>query len=122
MQQHLTVAYVDEAGIKVEVDVDVSSFSLKNVPGGGTIEWRNQTARDVQPAGGGGGGGFLSKLVSDGLAAAARPAPRERPRRYRPAMTAAPAAVEEEAAAADTPEGDSPAVEAEDGSADPDSV
>ena len=119
--QHLNVSYVDEAGIEVKVDVDVSSFSLKNVPGGGTIEWRNQTARDVQPSAGG-GGGFLSKLVSDGLAAAARPAPRERPRRYRPAMTVAPTAVEEEAAAADTPEGDSPAVEAEDGSADPDSV
>lgn len=120
--QHLNVRYVDEAGIEVKVDIDVSSFSLKNVPGGGTIEWRNQTARDVQPAGGGGGGGFLSKLVSDGIAAAARPSPRERARRYRPAMTAAPDAVEEDAAAADAPEVDSPAAEAEDVAADPDSV
>lgn len=117
--QHLNVSYVDEAGIEVKVDIDVSSFSLKNVPGGGSIEWRNQAARDVQPAVG--GGGFLSKLVSDGLAAAARPAPRERPRRYRPAMDAAPAAVEE-ASAADTQEGDAPAVEARDVTADPDSV
>lgn len=105
--QHLNVSYVDEAGIEVKVDIDVSSFSLKNVPGGGSIEWRNQAARDVQPAGGGGGGGFLSKLVSDGIAAAARPSPRDKPRRYRPAVTAA-----------DAPEQGGPA-EVEDSSANP---
>lgn len=105
-KQHLTVTYVDEAGIEVRIDIDVSAFTLDNSAGGGSIKWRNQGAA-VQPSGGSVGGGFLGKLVSDGLAAAARPSPRDRPRRYRPAVTAA-----------DAPEQGGPA-EVEDSSADP---
>lgn len=103
VQQHLTVTYLDETGIKVEVDIDVAGFTLENSPGGGSIKWRSQGAGTAQPAGSGGAGGFLGKLVSDRLAAATRPAPRERPRRPRPAVTAP--------AAADQPDTNSPPAE-----------
>lgn len=118
MQEHLTVTYVDEAGIKIEVDIDVSGFTLENSPGGGSIKWRNQGAGST-PTTTAPGGGFLSKLMSDGFAAAARPTPRERPRRYRPAVTAT---TTEETSAVDDQEGDDAAAAVEDSPAGPGSV
>lgn len=80
MNQHLTVSYLDEAGIELRVDIDVSAATFENNADGGVIKWRNTRTGNQPENSPGGGGGFLSSLVSAATGAAAgRPAHREHP-------------------------------------------
>jgi len=54
-KRQLAVTYLNDAGIKVKIKIDVSSFTLEDVPGGGCLKWRNEDARgaprESQPGG-----------------------------------------------------------------------
>lgn len=109
MNQHLTVSYLDEAGIELRVDIDVSAATFENNADGGVIKWRNTRTGNQPENSPGGGGGFLSSLVSAATGAAAgRPAHRERPRPRRPRPTTTAPAVEVPGTAPAVDGGDAP--------------